>query len=307
VSRAAVQSANPSIFVAIRTPADGQTFKSDGTIHLSATAMEPRGIIRQVAYYDGANRIASSTRPDFQAVWQNPLPGDHYLVAVATDVRGQTATSSQVRIIVLPANDDFSAATKLNGTHLSVVGSTFGATLEPGETDWIGGGPSVWYSWTAPADGRVALAMPNWPWGVYFGALTGNSVTNLSLLGQDLPLTVRRRRIFILRFMRGLAITLWWPSPGLTRRSHSTWISCQNQPTTISSIGSSFPVEVEVPPWIPSPRLFNRVNRLIWRPMWLGGLPVGRRFGGRGRPRLGGGSRFNRRVIFFICSEYTKP
>jgi hypothetical protein len=149
--------------------------------------MEPRGIIRQAAYYDGANRIASSTRPDFQAVWQNPLPGDHYLVAVATDVRGQTATSSQVRIIVLPANDDFSAATKLNGTHLSVVGSTFGATLEPGETDWIGGGPSVWYSWTAPADGRVALAMPNWPWGVYFGALTGNSVTNLSLLGQDLP------------------------------------------------------------------------------------------------------------------------
>jgi hypothetical protein len=49
--------------------------------------MEPRGIIRQAAYYDGANRIASSTRPDFQAVWQNPLPGDHYLVAVATDVR----------------------------------------------------------------------------------------------------------------------------------------------------------------------------------------------------------------------------
>lgn len=187
VPRVTAQSANPSIVVAIRIPVDGQTFKSDSTIHFAATATEPRGFIRQVDYYEGTNRIASSTRPGFQAEWQNPLPGNHYIVAVATDVRGQTGTSSQVHIVVLPANDNFSAATKLNGAHISVVGSTFGATLEPGETDWIGGGPSVWYSWTAPADGRVDLAMPNWPWGVYFGALTGNAVTNLSLLGHDLP------------------------------------------------------------------------------------------------------------------------
>jgi hypothetical protein len=48
-----------------------------------------------VDYYEGANRIASSTRPSFQAEWQNPLPGNHYIVAVATDVRGQTGASSQ--------------------------------------------------------------------------------------------------------------------------------------------------------------------------------------------------------------------
>ena len=187
VPRASAQLSVPPILVEVRTPTDGQTVRSDSTIHLTAIASEPRGIILQVDYYDGPNRIASSSRSGFPAVWQNPLPGDHYLVAVATDIRGRTGTSAQVHVIVLPANDNFSAATKLSGSNISIVGSTFGATLEPGETDWIGGGPSVWYSWTAPADGRVYLAMPNWPWGIYFGALSGGSLTNLTVLGHDLP------------------------------------------------------------------------------------------------------------------------
>ncbi len=178
---------NPSIFVSILAPTEGAAFKSDSTIHLAATAMAPRGTIRKVDYYDGANLVASSTERGFRAIWQNPLPGSHYIFAVATDSRGMTATSSQVKISVLPANDNFSAATKLVGTHVSILGSTSGATLQPGETDWNGGGPSIWYSWKAPVDGRVYLAMPNWPWGTYFGAFTGNSFTNLTVLGHDLP------------------------------------------------------------------------------------------------------------------------
>ena len=187
VPKTAAKPADLSIFVSVLAPTEGAAFKSDSTIHLAATAVEPRSGIRKVDYYDGANWIASSIERGFRAIWRNPLPGNHYVVAVATDFRGMTATSSQVHIVVLPANDNFSAATKLAGTHVSIMGSTFGATLQPGETDWIGGGPSVWYSWKAPADGRVYLAMPNWPWGVYFGAFTGNSVTNLTELGHDLP------------------------------------------------------------------------------------------------------------------------
>ena len=187
VPRTGAQLIESSIFVAVQTPTDGQTFESDSTIRLAASASESRDIIRKVDFYDGTTRIASSTTPGFHAVWQNPVPGNHYIVAVATDAHGRTNTSSQVHVIVLPGNDNFSDSTKLNGSNISIVGSTFGATLEPGETNWIGGGPSVWYSWTAPADGRVYLAIPNWPWGIYFGAFTGNSITNLTLLGQDLP------------------------------------------------------------------------------------------------------------------------
>ncbi len=58
-----------------------------------------------------------------------------------------------------PANDDFIHRIKLSGSRIATHLSNAGATKEPGEPDHSGnpGGSSVWYSWTAPASGRITL------------------------------------------------------------------------------------------------------------------------------------------------------
>lgn len=59
-----------------------------------------------------------------------------------------------------PAHDAFADSLKLAGARTRVATSNKGATKEPGEPDHDGnpGGSSVWFSWVAPASGRVALS-----------------------------------------------------------------------------------------------------------------------------------------------------
>ena len=57
-----------------------------------------------------------------------------------------TRTDSGVVLQVIPPNDNYVHAAVVTGNHVSVVGTTAGATLENGEPNWMGGGSSVWYS-----------------------------------------------------------------------------------------------------------------------------------------------------------------
>jgi hypothetical protein len=59
-----------------------------------------------------------------------------------------------------PKNDDFVNRIKLSGSRVVTNASNVGATKQSGEPDHLGnpGGSSVWYSWTAPASGRVTLS-----------------------------------------------------------------------------------------------------------------------------------------------------
>ncbi len=70
-----------------------------------------------------------------------------------------------LHFVPAPKNDDFDGRTVIVGslTHLAV--SNEGATQEPGEPEHSGnsGGSSVWYSWKAPASGRVTLSTNNIP------------------------------------------------------------------------------------------------------------------------------------------------
>lgn len=63
-------------------------------------------------------------------------------------------------LAVVPANDDFAAATDLSGFDPAageIRGTNVAASKEVGEPDHAGnpGGRSVWYTWTAPLDGSV--------------------------------------------------------------------------------------------------------------------------------------------------------
>lgn len=93
--------------------------------------------------------------------------GTTYQIAIDgyKDLDDITATGSYTLTWALgatlpsPANDDFADAELLSGASGSVSGSTQWATAEPGEPDHAGypAQSSVWYRWTAPADGEVTF------------------------------------------------------------------------------------------------------------------------------------------------------
>ena len=61
------------------------------------------------------------------------------------------------------------------------------ATKEPGEPNHVGnvGGKSVWWSWTAPANGSVALDTVGSSFDTLLAVYTGSSVSNLTSVAAD--------------------------------------------------------------------------------------------------------------------------
>jgi hypothetical protein len=78
-------------------------------------------------------------------------------------------------------NDNFADRIPIEGTSLSITGSTVGATREPNEPEhpWpVGPGRSVWWSWTAPANGGLRVAGKN-PGVENVAVYTGSSLAEL--------------------------------------------------------------------------------------------------------------------------------
>ena len=87
-----------------------------------------------------------------------------------------------------PSNDAFAAAAELNGRSTVVSGVNKDATKETGEPNHADkvGGVSVWYRWTAPADGRATLNTCGSGFDTLLGVYTGASVDALtSVVGND--------------------------------------------------------------------------------------------------------------------------
>src|SRR5688500_13318746 len=82
----------------------------------------------------------------------------------------------------IPDNDNFATRIALAGTNVTTTGSNVGATLEPGELDpSFEGGRSVWWSWTAPADGAVTITTAGSNFDTMLAAYTGDTLGNLTL------------------------------------------------------------------------------------------------------------------------------
>jgi hypothetical protein len=64
-----------------------------------------------------------------------------------------------------PKNDQFENRVKITGSRPHFRASNAGASKQAGEADHLTnpGGSSIWYSWTAPASGRVTLSMNEIP------------------------------------------------------------------------------------------------------------------------------------------------
>jgi Ca2+-binding RTX toxin-like protein len=89
--------------------------------------------------------------------------------------------------LAAPANDDFANAQEITGTTGSVTGSNVGATKETGESNHAGnpGGHSIWYSWTAPADGHVAFSTEVSTFDTLLAVYTGAAVDALTAVAAN--------------------------------------------------------------------------------------------------------------------------
>jgi hypothetical protein len=81
-----------------------------------------------------------------------------------------------------PPNDSFATATPLEGTETTAIGTNVDATKEPGEPNHAGdpGGSSVWWRWTAPANGAVTIDTCDSDLDTVLAVYTGASVNALT-------------------------------------------------------------------------------------------------------------------------------
>lgn len=135
---------------------------------------------------DGAAFVACSA----PAAYSGLAAGSHSFQVRATDAAGNvdptpaSATWTVSPASSGPANDAFSSAQWLSGASGQASGSNVGATKEAGEPSHAldAGGHSVWYRWTAPADGTLAVDLAGSSFDTLLAVYTGSAVDALALL-----------------------------------------------------------------------------------------------------------------------------
>lgn len=97
-----------------------------------------------------------------------------------------------------PPNDLFASAQPISGASGTVTGTNVGATLENGEPAGVAGaaiGASIWYRWTAPYAGTVAIDTIGSPFDTTLGVYTGSSVGALTVVAANDDIVPRQNRV----------------------------------------------------------------------------------------------------------------
>lgn len=109
-------------------------------------------------------------------------------------VDGWSAATGDIVLTIAPknppANDNFASAEPINGAQGSVSGFLYNATKESGEPTHIDPdqgveGGSIWYSWTAPADGSFRFRLDGTDAAATLAVYTGSVVSALTLVDKD--------------------------------------------------------------------------------------------------------------------------
>ena len=131
----------------------------DGGIYTSGVSFNASaGVIYRIAV-DGFRGTGSASQGFVMLTWNQPgSPGS------------------------APANDNFGAAQALPSAIGTLSGSNRLATKETGEPTHAGttGGQSVWYRWTAPADGQVTIDTTGSDFDTVLAVYTGSAVNSLT-------------------------------------------------------------------------------------------------------------------------------
>jgi len=88
---------------------------------------------------------------------------------------------------VAPPNDDFANRIALSGDLATTTGANTGGSSEPGESNHAGllSYQSVWWTWTAPTNGSVAISTEGSSFATVLAVYTGTSVASLTPVASD--------------------------------------------------------------------------------------------------------------------------
>ena len=186
------------------TSGDGQsvwyslTAPSDGWVRVNASA---DGWAPTLAAYTGTSLTNLSLRQQGQGALFFVAQAEEVLqLAVASDSGLGGAFTLALTLEGFPANDMFQNATAVAGLSSALQGSNVLATQQPQEPVLsVGTGTTVWWSWTAPADGSVTITDTGSRFGLnapsgaghdpysgpLIGVFVGASLTNLVLVGSN--------------------------------------------------------------------------------------------------------------------------
>jgi subtilisin family serine protease len=139
------------------------------------------------------NNQALATTASGTAQWSAPVVlvrGLNTIEVSARDFSGNLAASQTVQVdyrVADPVNDVFANATPLPGIGGTVTNNNEKATRELGEPVHAGneGGHSVWYTWTAPADGFLRVTTADSSFDTLLAVYTGSTVTNLTEMASN--------------------------------------------------------------------------------------------------------------------------
>lgn len=165
-------------------------------VPLAISTTESPSSIQRVEFYAtdgfaGAQLIGSVTAPPFTMVWSNAPSGNYMLDARVVRSDLLTSLPSLPKgLTIHPINDNFTNRIVLHTNFATLARRITGGTAEPAEPNhagWFVTEPSIWWSWTAPADGRLFIGEPevrNLPPTV--AVYSGNALTNLQLVANNL-------------------------------------------------------------------------------------------------------------------------
>ena len=177
----------PSVWYAWTAPASGaatiSTAGSGFDTVLAVYTGSSLGGLTPVAANDNPATGGTTAIVSFQAV-----AGVVYRIAVD----GKGGASGSVNLAgsiagVTPVNDAFASSTVTSGNSFSVGGSNVGATREAREPNHasVSGGKSVWWRWTAPANGRLVLTTAGSNYDTVLAVYTGDLVDQLRLVAAN--------------------------------------------------------------------------------------------------------------------------
>lgn len=107
--------------------------------------------------------------------------GDILQLAIYGSVSDGEGDPVRWHFISRPSNDDFLASAVLRGERLEIRGSVMAATYEPAGPG--GEAPDVWWSWTAPGNGRLVMTSSSYSGGSNIELYRGGGLGSLQPLG----------------------------------------------------------------------------------------------------------------------------
>ncbi|MCC5808150.1 MAG: S8 family serine peptidase [Opitutales bacterium] len=160
----------------------GSDFDTIAAVYSGSAAEPAFGTLVPV----GANDNAAGTLLKFSRVEFQAIAGTTYYFAV--DGKDGTFGNVSATLALPPTNDNLENAAILSGTDVTRGVTTAFASREDGEPiHWPGSGvgETVWYTWTAPENGRTSLDLSGSFFRGIIAVYTGSALNNLALVARD--------------------------------------------------------------------------------------------------------------------------